>query len=132
MSDEAGCIGRRPLTRVDIEIDNNVWWDDQFQFGDPTDFTWTLTGVNFYLNVQRSPSDTVPVLALTSLAGQMVVEDTNARILGMVVSDTAIRAALAPGKYVYDLIMVNISTGQTDGLMYGELYVKQGITVGPS
>jgi hypothetical protein len=40
--------------------------------------------------------------------------------------------ALPVGKYVYDLIMVNSTTGQTDGLMYGTIDVKQGVTVGPS
>ena len=125
-------IGPRPLTRVDIEIDNNVWWDDAFQFGDPLDFTWTLSGLNFFLNINLTPTDPTPQLALTSAAGQIVVQDPIGRVLSMLVPDTTIRAHLPPGRYVYDLIMVNQITGQTDGLMYGDLHVKQGITIGPS
>jgi hypothetical protein len=50
----------------------------------------------------------------------------------MLVPDATIRTALPVGHYVYDLIMVLNATGQTDGLMYGQLEVKQGVTVGPS
>jgi hypothetical protein len=125
-------IGKRPLTRVDIEIDNNVWWDDAFQFGQLDDQTWNFTGMNFYLNVQVHDTDTVPLLALSSLSNTILVEDPINRILQMNVADGAIRTALPVGKYVYDLIMVNSTTGQTDGLMYGTIDVKQGVTVGPS
>jgi hypothetical protein len=125
-------MDRQALTRVDILISNNVWWDDQFQLGDPSDFTWTLTGLDFYLQVKNSDDDTTPLLSLSSLSGQIVVADANARIVGMLVTDTVIRSALPEGEYVYDLIMVNHATGQTDGVMYGTLKVAQGITIGPS
>jgi len=125
-------MDRTTFTRVDIAINDNVWWDDQFQFGDPNDFTWTLNGLTFYLSVKRSDDDVTPLVTFTSAAGQIVVQDPINRILGMNVTDTAIRAALAEGKYVYDLIMVATANGQTDGLMGGELFVEHGITVGPS
>jgi hypothetical protein len=112
---------------------NTTWWDDLFQFGDPTDFTWTFSGVSFYLAISTPPAGQNPVLlTLTSAAGQMTVVDPVNRILGMNVSDVAIRAALQPGHYVYDLIMVQLSNGQTDGLMYGEIDLFAGVTVGPS
>ena len=131
-------MARLPLTRVDIAIANNVWWDDQFQFGDPNEFTWTLNGLTFYLGIKHTFDDVAPFLTYTSAAGLIVVQDPINRILGMLVPDTTIRngaaglAALPPGKYVYDLIMVANSNGQTDGLMYGELSVDQGVTIGPS
>ena len=131
-------MDRLPLTRVDIEIANNVWWDDAFQFGDPNDFTWTLTGLTFYLGIKHTDDDAAPFITDKSAAGQIVVQDPINRILGMLVPDTTIRngaaglAALPPGKYVYDLLMVATSNGQTDGLMYGELHVRQGVTIGPS
>ena len=123
---------REPLTRVDILIASNQWWDDQFQFGDPADQTWTFTGLNFYLGIKKHESDTTYVATFTSLAGQIVVEDAINRVLGMLVPDTTLRAVLSPGKYIYDLIMVNPVGGQTDGLMYGDLEVVTGITIGPS
>jgi hypothetical protein len=125
-------MDRLPLTRVDIEIMNTTWWDDQFQFGDPNDFTWTLNGLTFYLGIKRHDEDATPIVTFTSAAGQIVVQDPINRILGMFVPDATIRANLPEGKYIYDLIMVANSNGQTDGLMYGELSVKQGITIGPS
>lgn len=125
-------IGNRPLTRVDIEIDNNLWWTDAFQFGDPLDQTWNFNGCSFYLNVQKRDTDPVPLLALTSGAATIVVQDPNLRVLALLVPDLIIRNTLPTGHYVYDLIMVLNATGQTDGLMYGQLEVKQGVTVGPS
>src|ERR1700730_5331583 len=122
-------MDKLPLTRVDIEIANNVWWDDAFQFGDPNDFTWTLNGLNFYLGIKHTFDDVAPFLTYTSAAGQIGVQDPLKRILGVLLPGPAIRNGtipLPPGKYVYDLIMVAMSNGQTDGLMYGELHVKQG------
>lgn len=126
-----GDIGNRPLTRVDIEVQNNVWWDDAFQFGDPLDQTWTFTGVSFYLAVKSDPEASTVLLSCSSVAGTIVVADPINRILNMLVTDEAMSAALVPGHYVYDLIMVQTS-GQTDGLMYGSLVMKQGVTEGPS
>lgn len=124
----------RPLTKVDIAIDTNLWWTDAFQFGDPADFTWSLAGKNFFLSIKQDDAGTTPaLLALTSAAGQIVVLDPVNRIIAMAVTDLVIRSALAaPNQYVYDLIMVDAVTGQTDGLMYGNLQVNTGITIGPS
>lgn len=122
----------RPLTRVDMEIDNNLWWTDAWQFGDPLDQTWTLNGRNFYLSVKKHVDDATPLLTCTDTAGQIVVQDATLRVLAMLVPDGTIRNALPPGRYDYDLIMVLIATGQVDGLMYGSLEVKQGITMGPT
>jgi len=125
-------IDRRGITRVDFTIGNNVWWDDQLQLGDPSDFSWTLNGANFYLNIQNTDSDPTPLLALTSTAGQIQVIDPINRILGMNVPDATIRNALPEGDYVYDCIMQTISNGQVDGLFYGKLHVEQGITIPPT
>ncbi len=125
-------MDRLALTRVDMLIDDNLWWTDAFQFGDPTDFTWDFIGTSFYLSIKKHDDDLMPVLALTSNAGQIVVEDTVNRILSMLVPDATIKASLSEGKYVYDLLMVTNATGQTDGLMYGEIHVAHGITMGPN
>lgn len=122
-------IDQQPFTRVDFMISDNVWWDDQLQLGDPTDFTWALNGANFYLSIKRSDDDVTPLLALTSAAGQIIVVDPINRILGMAVPDAVIRNALLEGDYVYDLIMQTISTGQIDGICYGLLRVAHGITL---
>jgi hypothetical protein len=124
-------IDRRGITRVDFTIGNNVWWDDQLQLGDPSDFTWTLNGCNFYLSIATN-EDGPPVLTLTSAAGQIIVVDPINRILGMNVQDAIIRAALPEGDYIYDCLMQTISSGQVDGLFYGRIHVEQGITLPPT
>ena len=121
-----------PLTRVDIEIALNCWWDDQFQFGDPTDFTWNFTGFSFYLGIKQHNSDAADLVTYTSTGGTITVQDPVNRILGMLVPDETLKLVLSEGRYVYDLLMVNNSTGQTDGLMYGELTARDGGTQGPN
>src|ERR1700681_3547899 len=83
-------IDRRGITRVDFTISNNTWWDDQLQLGDPSDFSWTLSGCNFYLSIKNTDDDVTPILALTSAAGQITVVDPINRILGMNVPDAKI------------------------------------------
>jgi hypothetical protein len=126
-------IDRRGITRVDFTIGDNVWWDDQLQLGDPSDFSWTLNGANFFLSIKKDEDDAnPPVLALTSAAGQIQVVDPIARILGMNVPDATISGALSEGDYIYDCLMQTISTGQVDGLFYGKIHVEHGITTPPS
>jgi hypothetical protein len=125
-------IDRRGITRVDFTIGNNVWWDDQLQLGDPSDFSWTLSGANFYLSIKNTDDDATPILALTSAAGQIQVVDPINRILGMNVPDATIRNALPEGDYIYDCLMQTISSGQVDGLFYGKIHVEQGITLPPT
>jgi hypothetical protein len=125
-------IDRRGFTRVDFTISNNTFWDDQLQLGDPSDFSWTLNGANFYLSIKNTDDDATPILALTSAAGQIQVVDPINRILGMNVPDATIRNALPEGDYIYDCLMQTISSGQVDGLFYGRIHVEQGITLPPT
>lgn len=118
----------RGLTKVDIEIANNVFWVDAFQFGMPEDQTWNFIGKSFLLDVKNNANNTTPMLACSSMGGTIVVDDVNQRILSMFVTDAVLRATLPVGSYVYDLIMVDNSTGERDGLMYGDLKVVQGVT----
>ena len=116
------------VTRVNIEIRNNVYWDDAFQFGMPDDFTWSFTGKSFLLDVKAKSSDASALLALSSTGGTIIVDDVSHRRLHMYVTDASIRATLPIGCYVYDLVMVDNSTGERDALMYGTLSVVQGVT----
>ena len=119
----------RGLTKVDIVIQNNVYWDDAFQYGMPEDQTWNFNGMSFLLDIKQHEDAVNPLLSLNSTGGTIVVADPINRILNMYVTDLTIRAALPLGQYVYDLIMVNNSTGERDALMYGELFVVQGVTL---
>jgi hypothetical protein len=120
----------RGITKVEIVIQSNVYWDDAFQFGLASDQTWNFVGMSFLLDLKLHRSDTTPVLSLSSAAGTIVVSDPINRILNMFVSDHALRAALTPNtSYEYDLIMVNNVTGQRDCLMYGTVKFDYGVTI---
>lgn len=120
----------RGVTKVEIEIQSNVFWDDAFQFGLADDQTWNFNGMSFLLDLKLHRSDTNPVLSLSSAAGSIVVTDPINRILNMYVTDHALRAALTPNTcYEYDLIMSNNSTGQRDCLMYGTVKFDYGVTI---
>ncbi len=115
------------VARVDIDITNNAYWDDQFQFGVLGDTSWSFTGCSFLLDVKPLPSTGPASLSLSSAAATIVVDDPIGRVLHFYVPDTTIIAQLPVGMYYYDLIMVAAS-GQRDPLMWGKLKVIQGVT----
>src|SRR6185436_5070130 len=103
-----GCV--TSVSEVDLGILDNVFWTDSFVFGTAGDTTWSFNDKHFLSDVKRRITDTEPLLQLTSAGGTLVVGDPVQRILSFYVSDVAIRAALPPGRYRYDLIMVDNST----------------------
>jgi hypothetical protein len=117
---------------VDLAIDNNGTWQDAFQFGQPADASWTLTGQTFECDVQRNRYDKTALLSLSSGGGTIVVDDVLQRVIHFNVSPTMIQTALTPGNYVYDLIMVDGSSPPVRiPLMHGVLTVEQGVTYPP-
>jgi hypothetical protein len=116
--------------RVDLRIDDNGTWSDAFQFGEPDDTTWTLEGQSFELDVQLSPYDTVPLLSLSTDGGRIIVDDIVQRVIHFNVPPADIQAALRPGTYIYDLVMVNGANVRVP-LMHGQLFVNRGITFPP-
>jgi hypothetical protein len=116
-------------SRVDLWTDNNVTWMDAFQFGKQDDTTWNLVGQAFELDIQLSPYDVVPLLSMTTANGRIVIADETLRVIHFNVSPEDIQAALRPGEYVYDLVMVN--GGVRIQLMHGTLEIVQGVTYPP-
>lgn len=115
--------------RVDIAIDNNGTWSDAFQFGEPTDTTWDLTDQTFELDVKLNRYSSTALLQLTTGNGKIVTDDVVQRVIHFNVSAADIQAALNPGRYVYDLIMLNGSSPAVRvPLMHGDLIVTQGVT----
>lgn len=114
---------------TDIKISNNGTWMDAFQFGTPDDTTWTLAGQHFELDVQLNPYDAVPLLSLSSSNNRILIDDVAQRVIHFNVKPADLQTSLHPGKYVYDLVMVD--NGDPDirvPLMHGYLYVGQGVT----
>lgn len=118
--------------RVDLRIDDNSTWMDAFQFGEPTDTTWTLSGQSFELDVQHNPYDAVPLLHLDTAGGRIITDDLVQRVIHFNVSPDVIQAFLNPGTYVYDLVMLDGSTPPIRvALMHGNLTVSRGVTFPP-
>lgn len=124
---------------VKIVTQNNATFQDAYQFDPPangvtgatgaTGPQWNMIGQHFQLDIKRSAEDDVALLSLSSLVGEIVVDSDTQRILHFNVPDTTLRAALVPGRYVYDFIMYD---GQDPPirtpLMHGEFILTNGIT----
>lgn len=116
---------------VRIKTPDNVTFEDAFRFGTEGDTTWSFTGQSFRMDIKGNREDTDPLISFTSDAGEIIVDDPITRVLHFFVSDTALRAALVPGKYFYDLIMI----GEPGpgiiprvALMHGTFELTHGIT----
>lgn len=124
-----GCDHSVTSAHVDLRIDDNGTWQDAFQFGAPTDTSWTLVGQKFELDVQLSAYDSVPLLHMSTTSGQIVVDDIVQRVIHFNVDPAVIQTSLKPGVYTYDLVMVDGSTpGIRVPLMHGVLKVAHGVT----
>lgn len=113
---------------VDLAIDNNGTWQDAFQFGTPGDTTWTLSGQHFLMDVKRDRYDASSLLSLTTGGGTIVTDDVTQRVVHLNVTAAAIQAALPPGSYVYDFVMIDDTTGVRVPLMHGHVRVRQGVS----
>jgi hypothetical protein len=112
-----------------ITCDNNGTLANAYQFGTPGDFTWTLTGCSFSMDVQRNRYDQTPLLTLSTGTGTIVIDDVNQRVIHFNVPSTTLKSSLPVGLYIYDLVMTDSSTPPIrTPLMHGSLCVEQGIT----
>jgi hypothetical protein len=116
---------------TNLVIDNNGTWMDAFRFGKEGDTTWSFDGQEFELDVQLNPYDLVPLLSLSLSNGRIIVDDPVQRVLHFFVDPADIQNALNPGRYVYDLVMVDTATAARVLLMFGSLTVEQGVTYPP-
>ena len=115
--------------RVDFAIALNCTWADGFQFGDPADTSWNLTGKTFGMSVKGSENDTTPLLSMTTANGRIVITDAVARVIFFNVNPTDLSNALVPGDYVYDLIMSSPGSPPVLVPMFrGTVCVQSGIT----
>jgi hypothetical protein len=114
-----------------LAVDNNSTWRDAFQFSNADDQTWNLAGCTFEMDVQRNSYDLVPLLSMSTTNGQIVIADPVQRVIYFNVSPGDIQASLKPGKYLYDLVMIEPTDVRTL-LMHGTVTIQQGITYPPT
>ena len=123
------CKGHVTSAHVDLRIDDNGTWQDAFQFGTPTDTTWTLTGQTFEMDVQRTRYDATPLISLTTANGRIIIDDVVQRVIHFNVAPTDIQTNLKPGTYVYDLVMLSSdATPIRTPLMHGKVCIEHGVT----
>lgn len=116
--------------KVNIEIANNVTWEDAFMYGTEGDTTWSFTDQSFIMELKADRDDVSPLFTLSTDNGRIVVDDVVQRILHFNVPFSDIQASLPPRtEYQYDLIMYDASSPSIRvALMHGEVKVKQGVT----
>jgi hypothetical protein len=115
-----------------ISILNNTWFDNAFQFGVAGDTSWSFAGKEFLCDLKSDIDQPTPDLSLSSVSpspSTILILDPVLRTLQFNVTDLVIRANLQVGPYQYDLIMVDIATGERDALMGGVITVVQGVTL---
>lgn len=129
-------------TRVDISTPNTVTWQDSYQFdplpsptcpsGPPywpcgaTGPNWTLTGMNFNMDIKTSINTTSLAAQYTSSNGQFVIVDADQRIISTNVPASVI-TQLVPATYIYNLTMFDNSLPPIITLlMYGYFTVTPG------
>lgn len=114
--------------RVDMEIYNNVTWQDAFRFGDDDDTSWSFTDKTFEMDVKASRDDAAALFTLTSGNGRIVVDDEVERVLHFNAEDPDFSVVLPAATYVYDLIMIDDVSGVRTQLMHGKVTVKVGVS----
>lgn len=118
---------------IQISTQNNETFQDAFQFDPPvpgvTGPAWSLAGMSFELGIKGNKEQDETLITLTSASGQIVVDDPVNRILHMNVPDTVLNAALVPGVYVYDFVMIDTSVPPIRTvLMHGQIKYGLGVT----
>ena len=125
---------------VRIATANNATFQDAFEFDPPPGITgitggtgpyWTFNNQNFRLDIKSYLNQTVPLLSLTSVANQIIVDSISLRVLHFNVPESVLQAAMPPGEYIYDFIMYDNSVPPIRvPLMHGEFILTDGITGG--
>ena len=105
---------------------------------------WTLTGMNFRLDIKGNVEQAAPLLSINSQpvnSTLIVTDDAINRVIHFNVPEAVLTGAtgatgatgigLLPGRYVYDFIMYDGSSPPVrTQLMHGEFKVTDGITGG--
>jgi len=113
--------------RADMVVRDSGSWSDAFRFGTLGDTSWSFTGCAFHMDVKGSDDVVSPLISLTTANNRIVVDDVVQRVLHFNVTQADLEAALVPGCYEYELVMID-GSGIRTPLMYGKVKIKHGVT----
>lgn len=113
---------------VNIIVAKNTTFSDALQFDAEEDVTWNFENKTFRMGLKGNFEQDDEVIAFTSDASEIVVADAASRVLYFNVPHTTLAAALVPGMYLYDLIMVDTTTAVRTQLMHGEFHYAEAVT----
>jgi len=86
----------------------------------------SLTGYTGRMHVREKTSSTLTVLLLTTENGGLEINASAGTVL--IIGTPAQTAALVAGKYVYDLELIETSTGSITKVIQGNLTVRAEVT----
>jgi hypothetical protein len=115
-------------SRTDLKYADSGDLYEALQFGTSGDTSWVFDNKTFIMDIKGSTDDASPLLSLTTVNSRIVVDSGALRILHLYVAKAVYEAALVPGCYVYDLVMVDSITTVRTPLMYGNLEIIHGAT----
>lgn len=116
-------------SHTDLATADSGTFQDAFRFGTLGDTSWSFGGMSFHMDIKGSSDDAAALLSLTTANGRIVVDDAVNRVLHFNVTQSDLEAALVPGCYVYQLVMIDGSSPPVrTPLMYGNLTIIHGVT----
>ena len=84
-----------------------------------------LTGYSAAMQIRRTPADATAVVSLHSAGGGLTIDGPEGRV--RIEISAAQTSSLAPGKYVYDLVLTDLSS-KKKRLVEGTVRVDAGVT----
>jgi hypothetical protein len=127
--------------RVDFVVQNNATFGDAIQFDPPpwgftgatgcTGPNWNLSGMSFRMDIKRTHNSPSPLMSIGVGATGIIVQDPNQRIISFNVPEANIQAALTPGEYIFDFVMISSDAPPVrTPLMFGNFIVRDGVSGG--
>lgn len=114
---------------VDLAYQDNETWQDAFQFGVVGDTSWSFGGCTFHMDVKGDLDDVNPLFQLNSANNRILLVDSVQRIIQFNANFVDVQAALHPGRFYYDLVMLDASTPAVRTLlMRGRVRLCHGVT----
>lgn len=116
---------------VNMTLGDNESLLYSFQLGATSDVSWSLAHKDLYADFKGDAADLVALIQTSTVNSRIVIHDEALRVFSWHVPQAVIEDNLPVGSYVYDLLMVDQTTGDKQRLMTGKLKIVEGPTKEP-